>query len=203
MKEQKNLDPFEQALLRQQKVEQEALEEELNTKDIEQQWAKISGRLEEKTPPVAAKKAIPTSYLWYAVAALTLLLLLSWGYHFYTAQQIQAVEPVDKEVPAQQLPVELEQAEKAMFANLRQAVEQLQARDTAQWIMPHTLEALEELDEAYQNMKQDLLEDQNGRVLIDAMLANLRLRHQLLEQSVLQLERIQQYSKEQSNYQEL
>ncbi|MGH1339014.1 MAG: hypothetical protein ACRBFS_23055 [Aureispira sp.] len=203
MKEQKKLTAFEHTLLRQQQAEQEELEQDLTMDRLAQHWEGISNQLEEGIEVLqpTTEKVVPVRYLWRAIAAAAGLLLLTWGYHFYALQQRPSSDIVVVKTP--ELPLEIKQAEEASFATLREDIQQLQKRDTAQWIAPKTLEALEELEEAYQQMKNELLEDQNGKVLINAMLENLRLRHHILEKSVLQLERIQQHSEEQLNYKEL
>ena len=115
-------------------------------------------------------------------------MLLSWGYHFYS------LSPKTIHVEAAQLPTELLQAEQATTVLLQQQIQRLQTQDTAQWIAPQTIATLEELDQAYQTMKQELLQEQNGSVLINAMLDNLQLRYQILHQSVQQLEQLQNQS---------
>lgn len=200
MKKQKKLSPFERALLREQQAEQEQLEQAFGIEKLAQSWKGIAAAMEEATPE-QAEKVVPIYYLWRAMATAVGLLLLTWGYHFYTLQQVPLATPVANESTL--LPPEIQQAEQASFVTLQQDLEQLQKRDTAQWIAPQTLEALQELELAYQQLKQELLEEQNGRILIEEMLENLRLRHHILEQSALQLERIEQLSEQQFNYKEL
>lgn len=198
MKEQKKLTAFERALLCEQQVEQTALEQAFTETNFTKNWEQIEEKLvetESNTTASNPKQLVPVYYLWRVVAAAVIVLLSTWGYHFYTVAELEQLEVVEVDEP--QLPVEIEQAEKASFAALNQTIKILQEQDTAQWIVPHTLDALEELDEAYQQMKNELLVTQNGKVLIEEMRANLRLRHQILEQSTRQLERIQQHSKEQ------
>lgn len=198
MKEPKKLTAFERALLRGQQAEQAGLEQAFTETNFTKNWAQIEEKLvetESNATTSTPKQLVPVYYLWRVVAAAAVVLLATWGYHFYTITELENLEMVEgSESP---LPVEIEQAEQASFAALNQTIKILQEQDTAQWIVPHTLDALEELDEAYQQMKNELLITQNGKVLIEEMLANLRLRHQILEQSTRQLERIQQHSKEQ------
>lgn len=201
MKEEKNLTPFERALLREQQAEQEQLEQAFGAEKIAQSWKGVASAMEEASSPEEPKKVVPIYYLWRVMVTAAALLLLTWGYHFYRIQQLPAPTPIADESNA--LPLEIQQAEQASFVALQQDLEQLQQRDTAQWIAPQTLEALQELELAYQQLKSELLEEQNGKIVIQEMLENLRLRHHILEQSTLQLERIEQLSENQSNYKEL
>lgn len=182
----KELDALEKALWQQQQTEQEALEAQFTDAHLASNWTQVDQQLH--TPLTTPTRVIPLRYFWRTVAGLVGVLLLSWGYHFYSLPQHG--QPVETSL----LPTELLQAEKATVVLLQQQIKHLQTQDTAQWIAPQTLAALEELDQSYQAMKQELLQEQNGKILIEAMLKNLQLRYNILQQSVQQLERLQNES---------
>jgi hypothetical protein len=87
------------------------------------------------------------------------------------------------------LPAELVEAENYYTSIIAKEKKELKKKDTQNWITAETIQTLDELDEAYKVMKGDLLEEQNSRKLIDQMLQNLKLRKQILDESIQILEK--------------
>lgn len=87
------------------------------------------------------------------------------------------------------LPAELVEAENYYTSIIAKEKKELKKKDTENWVTAETIQTLDELDEAYKVMKGDLLEEQNSKKLIDQMLENLKLRKQILDESIQILEK--------------
>ncbi len=87
------------------------------------------------------------------------------------------------------LPAELLEAENYYTSIIAKDKRELKKKDTQNWVTPETIQTLDELDEAYKVMKTDLLEEGNPKILIDEMLNNLKLRKQILDESIQILEK--------------
>ena len=97
------------------------------------------------------------------------------------------------------LPAELLEAENYYTSIIAKEKKELKRKDTENWVTPETIQTLEELDEAYQVMKNDLLEEQNPKILVDEMLNNLKLRKQILDESIQILEKANSSNSENNN----
>lgn len=86
------------------------------------------------------------------------------------------------------LPAELIEAESYYTSVIAKEKTNLKKKDTENLLAPETIQTLDELDEAYQVMKSDLLGEQNPKKLVDEMLNNLKLRKQILDESIEILE---------------
>ncbi len=86
------------------------------------------------------------------------------------------------------LPAELIEAENYYTSVIAKEKTNLKKKDTENLLAPETIQTLDELDEAYQVMKSDLLGEQNSKKLVDEMLNNLKLRKQILDESIEILE---------------
>jgi hypothetical protein len=87
------------------------------------------------------------------------------------------------------LPAELIEAENYYTSIIAKEKTTLKKKDTENLLAPETIQTLDELDEAYQVMKSDLLGEQNPKKLVDEMLDNLKLRKQILDESIEILEK--------------
>ncbi|WP_291726026.1 hypothetical protein [Bernardetia sp.] len=139
-------------------------------------------------------------------ASLVALLVATLGYHFDTVsvlshenEQLISMyeegnvgsweeEHQNNVVQTVALPAELVEAENYYTSVIAKEKQELKKKDTENWVTPETIQTLDELDEAYKIMKSDLLEEQNPKVLIDEMLENLKLRKQILDESIQILE---------------
>ena len=101
-----------------------------------------------------------------------------------------AYQQQTEDIPVQNvsLPAEILEAEGYYTDIIAKEQKTLQERDTANWVTSETVKTLAELDEAYQVMKDELLKEQNPRFIVSEMLENLRLRRQILEESIQLLE---------------
>lgn len=86
------------------------------------------------------------------------------------------------------LPAELVEAESYYTSMIAKEKTTLKKKDTQNLLAPETIQTLDELDEAYKVMKSDLLGDRNPKKLVDEMLNNLKLRKQILDESIEILE---------------
>lgn len=188
----------------------------LGSKDIQREvnnWVKPSpvsySPSNLKTQNSEDKPAVKTVSLrkfWTVAASLTALLVATLGYHLDTVSVLsheneQLISMYEGEgnksweeehqnvVQTVALPAELVEAENYYTSIIAKEKRELKKKDTQNWVTPETIQTLDELDEAYKVMKNDLLEEQNPKILIDEMLENLKLRKQILDESIQILER--------------
>lgn len=161
-----------------------------------------------------ATKTVSLRKFWTVAASLTALLVATLGYHIDTVSVLtheneelvamyeengmrgfeEGFEGNNGQGYAQNvsLPAELIEAENYYTSIIAKEKMELKKKDTQNWVTPETIQTLDELDEAYKVMKSDLLEEQNPKKLIDEMLENLKLRKQILEESIQILENSKQ-----------
>ncbi|WP_027003779.1 hypothetical protein [Hugenholtzia roseola] len=176
-------------------------------------WSKIEQELEkealaEKNDPTKNVKSGAASNITFSLRlfmsmAASVLILITAGiwYHFdkvnekeiALAELSQKAENLDAQL--QKIAPELLEAESFYQYQIKkqtQAFVQLASRkETAQpELKAETLAELAQLDSAYTDMKAELLKEQNPKI-IEALLENLRIRKQILEQSIEIIETIQ------------
>lgn len=159
-----------------------------------------------------ATKTVSIRKFWTVAASLTAILITTLGYNLETISMLTAEneqltsmyeengmrgfdENSDNYLEGNNysqnvsLPAELIEAENYYTSIIAKDKKELKKKDTENWVTPETIQTLDELDEAYKVMKSDLLEDQNPKMLVDEMLNNLKLRKQILDESIEILEK--------------
>ncbi len=171
----------------------------------------LETRNQENTP---ATKTVSLRKFWTVAASLTALLVTTFMYNMDTISMLteenehlismyeengmrgfegnfdEDFEGNNGQNYAQSvsLPAELLEAENYYTSIIAKEKKELKKKDTENWVTPETIQTLDELDEAYKVMKSDLLEEQNSKKLVDEMLNNLKLRKQILDESIQILE---------------
>ncbi|WP_375558647.1 hypothetical protein ACE193_12915 [Bernardetia sp. OM2101] len=170
-----------------------------------------STSLETKQDNTPAPKTVSLRKFWTVAASLTALLVTTFMYHVDTISMLTAeneelismyeengmrgfdegFEENNGQSYSQNvsLPAELIEAENYYTSIIAKDKKELKKKDTENWVTPETIQTLDELDEAYKVMKSDLLEEQNPKKLVDEMLNNLKLRKQILDESIEILEK--------------
>lgn len=170
----------------------------------------LETRNQETTP---ATKTVSLRKFWTVAASLTALLVTTFMYQMDTISMLKVENEElismyegnrnedgsfekgnegDNEQNYSQtvsLPAELVEAENYYTSIIAKEKKELKKKDTQNWVTAETIQTLDELDEAYKVMKGDLLEEQNSKKLIDQMLQNLKLRKQILDESIQILEK--------------
>jgi len=154
-------------------------------------------------------KTVSIRKFWTVAASLIAILITTLGYNLETISVLTHEneeliskyegngmsgfdENTDEEENYSQtisLPAELIEAENYYTSIIAKEKMALKKKDTQNLLAPETIQTLDELDEAYQVMKSDLLGEQNPKKLIDEMLDNLKLRKQILDESIQILEK--------------
>jgi len=156
-------------------------------------------------------KTVSLRKFWTVAASLTALLITTFMYQADTISMLTAeneelismyeengmrgfdenFEGNNRQNYAQNasLPAELLEAENYYTSIIAKDKKELKKKDTENRITPETIQTLDELDEVYKVMKADLLEEQNPKKLVDEMLNNLKLRKQILDESIQILEK--------------
>jgi hypothetical protein len=159
-----------------------------------------------------ATKTVSIRKFWTVAASLTALLITTFMYQADTISMLteeneelistyeeNGMRGFDEEFEENlegnnysqnaSLPAELIEAENYYTSIIAKEKKELKKKDTQNWVTPETIQTLDELDEAYQAMKSDLLQEQNPKKLVDEMLENLKLRKQILDESIQILEK--------------
>ena len=165
--------------------------------------------LEAQSKENKPAKTVSIYKLWAVAASLTVILVSTF---FYQADMIRMLTAENEELISMyednedkifdkeenkneqvysqnvSLPAELLEAENYYTSIISKDKKELKKKDTENWVTPEAIQTLDELDEAYKVMKTDLLEEGNPKILIDEMLNNLKLRKQILDESMQILE---------------
>lgn len=158
-----------------------------------------------------ATKTVSLRKFWTVAASLTALLVTTFMYHVDTISVLtheneelismyeeNGMRGFDENFEGDEgqgyaqnvsLPAELIEAENYYTSIIAKEKKKMKKKDTENWVTPETIQTLDELDEAYQAMKSDLLQEQNPKKLVDEMLNNLKLRKQILDESIQILEK--------------
>ncbi|AFM04101.1 hypothetical protein Fleli_1693 [Bernardetia litoralis DSM 6794] len=167
----------------------------------------LETRNQETTP---TPKTVSIRKFWTVAASLTALLVTTFVYHVDTISVLtheneelisryeeNGLKGFDEEFEGNKnqnysqnvsLPAELIEAENYYTSMIAKEKKELKKKDTENWVTPETIQTLDELDEAYKVMKSDLLQEQNPKKLVDEMLNNLKLRKEILDESIQILE---------------
>ncbi len=186
-------------------------EDETTKQEKPKSWVKpspIASTLETQKENLPVTKTVSLRKFWTVAASLTALLVTTFLYQADTISMLTAENEELASVHEENeqgnfdnnnnnrnyaqnvsLPAELIEAENYYSSIIAKDKKELKKKDTENWVTPETIQTLDELDEAYKVMKSDLLEEQNPKILIDEMLNNLKLRKQILEESILILEK--------------
>ena len=162
-------------------------EEEL-TVDL---WSKISNEL-DKTVSIAPKTArmVPIQRIWQIAAGFAALLMLGLSMQFYyLQQQTIAVASVEKLVP------ELAEAEKFYSSQIKQTKIILSAYNLKEIGIESDLKEIDNLDKAYNELKTEFYKSGDQETIISAMIQNLQLRAELLNQKLQTIQRAQKVKK--------
>ncbi|WP_338759803.1 hypothetical protein WAF17_12345 [Bernardetia sp. ABR2-2B] len=204
--------PFSSETAKNVKIGQKKIERDVTNwvkpAPISSQYSSTSleKRNQENTP---ATKTVSIRKFWTVAASLTALLVTTFLYQADTISMLteendelismyeeNGSRGFDENIEGEgqnyaqtvSLPAELIEAENYYTSIIAKDKKELKKKDTQNWVTPETIQTLDELDEAYKVMKSDLLEEQNPKVLVDEMLNNLKLRKQILDESIQILE---------------
>ncbi len=163
-----------------------------------QLWHKIQQDLAQNTnPPARLSKTVPISRVWQVAAGFAVLLLFSL---FLQRQFLQpkSVENLAK-MQAEEIYVlnpELAETEQFYVQQIhlkRQEIRQYNFKDKE---FEQDLQALEKL---YDKLKADLIQSGNSEQVLSAMIQNLQLRAEILNQQIELLKQIQEFQNTNQN----
>ena len=158
-------------------------------------WEQLAHRLE----PAKEARTIPLGYRQWLNYAATLLLFVAAGYggwHFVRDQTTDAAAPVAAAPPLEKVAPELAQAERYYTTLINQKKAELSREEIAQLNLEGDWDRdLGQLDSAYVALKKELYANPNQEKVVDAMIRNLQIRMDILNQQLEVLEKIKQYQR--------
>jgi hypothetical protein len=155
------------------------LEEDLPT-DL---WAKIAGELDKEntlSKPIQSPKIvrmISITKVWQLAAGFAALLVFGLGLQFYYFQS-QTQASIENLVP------ELAEAENFYFSQISNTKTILKSYNLKEVGIETGLKEIDNLDTAYQELKKEFYSSGNREAIISAMIQNLQLRADLLNQKL-------------------
>jgi len=151
-----------------------------NEKPRDQVWTKIN----ESMPNVQPKKVGKAGWMWKAAAVL---LLMTTVYLLLDRQQ-----PQDKILAESGEAVlsEFDEAEKYFLSEIDKRRTQLAAYQLDEPMEKEFMDDLENLDKMYNSLKDDFGTSGNSEKVAEALIQNLRIRMEIINQQIMILERI-------------
>jgi hypothetical protein len=154
-------------------------------------WSKINQDL-DKTVKVAPKtvRMVPIQRIWQIAAGFAALLVVGLSMQFYYLQQRTLSESsVEKLVP------ELAEAEKFYSSQISQTKTVLSSYNLKEVGIESDLKEIDNLDKAYNELKTEFYKSGDKEAIISAMIQNLQLRAELLNQKLQVIQRAEKVKK--------
>lgn len=158
-------------------------------------WNKIENQLDEKQIGFNAeiKKAgsIRNSFLLKIAAAIIPLIIAGIGFYQYQMKQLTELSNIDPGMAKQQTHyVSLIEIKRSELKQLEKEEPQL---------YKEFISEIKKLDQGYQKLKMELPESPNQEETVKAMIKNLQIQTELLNQQLQIIEQINKLKKEQKN----
>jgi len=152
-------------------------------------WEKIEQKLATKQP-----KLVPIHRLWQVAAAVAILT----GFFMYEFNQSQEFEIAQNKVEKN---AELVEAERFYQREIQARMVVLRQYDVQDEMLYEDFRSeLAILDSAYKNLGDELLENTHQEQVVGAMVQNLQLRLELINQQLNIVQQIQQFKKTPKNH---
>lgn len=162
-------------------------------KPSEAMWDKIAGDLPPK------QKKIP---LWTIarVAASVLIVVASYLYFVNNGEQQTTITVAETSQPEQAYG-EIKEAEMYYSAQIDEAQQELfMVLDDQPQLKKDIQKELEELNKAYKELENDLMDNTNNEEIIEYMIQNYRLKLEILKDMLQQIKQARNYEEEEDDY---
>ncbi len=170
-----------------------------NKKEIDQfdppasLWDKIEKQLDEKriSGPVKKEKVVRLSFLLKIAAAIVIVLGVGlWGYQ-YQKKEVMDLSNIDPQLAKQQVHYA------ALIETKRSELKQIE-KEEPQLFSEFSAE-IRKMDANYQKLKSDLPGSPNQEETVRAMIQNLQIQTELLNQQLNVIQQINKVKREQKN----
>lgn len=142
-------------------------------------WSKISEELEKPTQQTKVVQMVSVRKIWQLAACFATLLIIGLAAQFYYFQQQNLAQTsIERLVP------ELAEAEKFYFSQISQTKTVLKGYNLKEIGVETDFKEIENLDNAYKELKRDFYDSGDKTAIISAMIQNLQLRTELLNQKL-------------------
>ena len=142
-------------------------------------WSKISSELEKPTQETKVVRMVSVRKVWQMAACFATLLMVGLAAQFYYFQQ-QNIEQASIE----KLAPELAEAENFYFLQISQTKTILKGYNLKEIGVETDLKEIENLDNAYKELRKEFYDAGDKTAIISAMIQNLQLRADLLNQKL-------------------
>lgn len=165
-------------------------------------WQDISKELHAKKSPTVFD-FIP-DHFWRYAAAILFFVAVGWGtYQFVTKNDLKndlAQTNTIPAVPLEKIAPEMAEVESYYTSIINQKREELSGFDLkALGIDDNLQQDIVALDSSYAKLKRELYSNPNKEQIIEAMIQNLRIRMEVLNQQIQMLNKIRKIQKNKSN----
>lgn len=156
-------------------------------------WDRIKQESDKKKQPPKGGKIIKFQRFLYRAAAVIVIATLSIGiYEYFDREVINTIETVadtpEKDMHEELLIPELREVEHYYSAEIDKKMEELSKfTSTDRELKQDITTDMDELDQAYDELREDLKEAVATEEIIEAMVQNYRLKLQILEQMLQQI----------------
>lgn len=164
-------------------------------------WGKISGQLQAEKQPTKIVRMMPIQRVWQIAAGFAALLVFGLAVQWqYFAKQSGGVAAFKNLPPVEQLVPELAEAEKFYAMQISQTQVALknyekQDKSLGATLNKEAITELSNLDKAYAELKKEFYTSGNQEAVISALIQNLQLRLELLNQQLQVIQKTEQVKK--------
>ncbi len=142
-------------------------------------WSKISENLDKPTQETKVVRMVSVQKVWQLAACFVMLLMVGLATQFYYFQQQNV-----SQASIERLAPELAEAESFYFSQISQTKTVLKGYNLKEIGIETDLKEIENLDNAYKELKKEFYDSGDKTTIISAMIQNLQLRADLLNQKL-------------------
>lgn len=176
-------------------IEQNRNDFEIDSEGLVPAWDDIAATLDEKEN----KKWFKLSYVWKAAAMIVLGLGISWIWVLQT--KAPSNETASFEQQLYKVAPDLAEAEMYYSSLIAEKMQIIKANKDA--IDSHILDDVATLDAIYDELKNDLRDNANNEEVIEAMLEHHRMKLNILEQILEEIQKTNDDDDEKFDYKQL
>jgi hypothetical protein len=168
-------------------------------------WNKISGQLQAEKQPAKIVRMMPIQRVWQIAAGFAALLVFGLALQWlYFAKQNEGLTAFKTPPPVEQLVPELAEAEKFYAMQISQtqvALKNYEKQDQSLGaaLNKEAMTELGNLDKAYAELKKEFYTSGNQEAVISALIQNLQLRLELLNQQLQVIQKTEEVKKGQTS----
>jgi hypothetical protein len=155
-------------------------------------WDNIEQRLEEKaTLQVRHIKGIKTAYILRIAASISIIVMIGIGYWQYQKNSAIDISSINPDLAKQELHYA------SLIQEKNQELQRIKAHDPA--LYNEFSSEIKTIDENYKKLKKELVSSPNQEETLKAMIRNLQIQIQVLNQQLQIIEQLKEFKNGKSN----